>query len=61
MTLQGLGIDHPSLESDIIHLGALGNSIIILNSFKAVNDLLEKRSAIYSSRPSTVMLGELMG
>ncbi|KAF5382852.1 hypothetical protein D9757_007327 [Collybiopsis confluens] len=48
-------------DSDIIHLSALGNSIIILNSKKAVSDLLEKKSAIYSGRPSTVMLGELMG
>lgn len=50
-----------SLESDIIHLSALGNSIIVLNSAGAVNDLLEKRSVIYSSRPESVMLGELMG
>ncbi|KAJ3735303.1 cytochrome P450 [Lentinula guzmanii] len=48
-------------ESDIIHLSALGNSIIVLNSAKTVSDLLEKRSSIYSSRPPTVMLGELMG
>ncbi|KIK66026.1 hypothetical protein GYMLUDRAFT_82433 [Collybiopsis luxurians FD-317 M1] len=48
-------------DSDIIHLSALGNSIIVLNSQKAVSDLLEKRSAIYSGRPGTVMLGELMG
>ncbi|KAE9389986.1 cytochrome P450 [Gymnopus androsaceus JB14] len=48
-------------KSDIIHLSALGNSIIVLNSARAVNDLLEKRSSIYSSRPSSVMLGELMG
>ncbi|KAJ4475102.1 cytochrome P450 [Lentinula lateritia] len=48
-------------ESDIIHLGALGNSIVVLNSIKAVNDLLDIKSSIYSSRPRTVMLGELMG
>ncbi|KAJ4485333.1 cytochrome P450 [Lentinula aciculospora] len=48
-------------ESDIIHLSALGNSIIVLNSAKTASDLLEKRSSIYSSRPPTVMLGELMG
>ncbi|KAE9385840.1 cytochrome P450 [Gymnopus androsaceus JB14] len=48
-------------DSDIIHLSALGNSIVVLNSARAVNDLLEKRSSMYSSRPSTTMLGELMG
>ncbi|KAF9068824.1 cytochrome P450 [Rhodocollybia butyracea] len=48
-------------NSDIIHLSALRNSIIVLNSAQAVSDLLEKRSSLYSSRPPTVMLGELMG
>lgn len=36
--------------SDIIHLSAAGNDIVVLNSFKAVNDLFDKRSSIYSSR-----------
>ncbi|KAJ4482566.1 cytochrome P450 [Lentinula aciculospora] len=48
-------------KSDIIHLSALGTSIVVLNSAKIVSDLLENRSAIYSSRPPAVMLGELMG
>ncbi|KIK54121.1 hypothetical protein GYMLUDRAFT_264755 [Collybiopsis luxurians FD-317 M1] len=47
--------------SDIIHLGALGKSIVILNSATAISDLLEKRSSIYSSRPHSTMLVELMG
>ncbi|KIK59247.1 hypothetical protein GYMLUDRAFT_101982, partial [Collybiopsis luxurians FD-317 M1] len=46
--------------SDIIHISALGNSIVTLNSAKLVNDLLDKRSSIYSSRPHSVV-GELMG
>ncbi|KIK59244.1 hypothetical protein GYMLUDRAFT_1004604 [Collybiopsis luxurians FD-317 M1] len=50
-----------SQHSDIIHLSALGNSIIVLNSAVVVSDLMEKRSSIYSSRPQSVMLGELMG
>ena len=37
-------------DSDIIHVNALGTSMIILNSYKAVTDLLEHRSGIYSSR-----------
>ncbi|KIK59245.1 hypothetical protein GYMLUDRAFT_44616 [Collybiopsis luxurians FD-317 M1] len=48
-------------NSDIVHLSALGNSIIVLNSARVVSDLVEKRSSIYSSRPHSVMLGELMG
>ncbi|KAF8831798.1 hypothetical protein HHX47_DHR1001178 [Lentinula edodes] len=34
-------------------------SIIILNSARSIYDLLERRSALYSDRPSTVMAGEL--
>ncbi|KAJ7244877.1 cytochrome P450 [Mycena rebaudengoi] len=35
----------------IVHAEALGKHIIILNSYKIVSDLLEKRSHIYSDRP----------
>ncbi|KAJ3757779.1 cytochrome P450 [Lentinula raphanica] len=48
-------------KSDIIHLSALGNSIVIVNTAKIANDLLDKRSSIYSSRPSSMMLGKLVG
>ena len=40
----------PCADSDIMHVNALGTSIIILNSYKAANDLLEQRSSAYSSR-----------
>ncbi|KAJ8697465.1 hypothetical protein PTI98_004269 [Pleurotus ostreatus] len=36
--------------SDIIYLNVLGNSIVVLNSYKAVNDLLSVRSSLYSDR-----------
>ncbi|KAJ8079583.1 hypothetical protein PM082_011170 [Marasmius tenuissimus] len=38
------------LATDIIHLDALGLSIVVLDSIKAAQELVEKRSAIYSSR-----------
>ena len=44
---------------DIIYIYAFGNPIIILNSAKAANDLLDKRSAKYSSRPVCLMVQEL--
>ncbi|KAF7979326.1 hypothetical protein HWV62_42735 [Athelia sp. TMB] len=47
-------------NSDIIHLNACGMHILVLNSLESISDLLEKRSAIYSSRPPTQML-HLMG
>ncbi|OCH93084.1 CyP450 monooxygenase [Obba rivulosa] len=35
---------------DVIHMNALGQSIIILSSNKAINDLIEKRAINYSDR-----------
>jgi cytochrome P450 len=37
--------------SDIIHVDVMGSHIVILNSMKSANELLEKRSSIYSDRP----------
>ena len=36
--------------SDIIHVNALGTSMIILNSYEVATDLLDQRSSTYSSR-----------
>jgi hypothetical protein len=40
----------PCTDSDIIHVNALGTSIVILNSYEVAVNLLDKRSSIYSSR-----------
>lgn len=40
----------PYADSDIIHVNALGTSMVILNSYKVATDLLEERSINYSSR-----------
>ncbi|TCD67111.1 hypothetical protein EIP91_000574 [Steccherinum ochraceum] len=47
--------------SDIIQLDALGTSIVVINSVEIAMELLDKRSSLYSDRPSTVMLSELIG
>ena len=44
---------------DIIHMNMLGKHYIILDSFEAVEELLEKRSATYSDRPRMPMVNEL--
>ena len=44
------------LGSDIIYLEGPGLSLIVLNSVKSVTDLLEKRSAIYSSRSALFLV-----
>jgi len=43
---------------DVVHVSALGQHIIILNSSEAANDLLDQRSAIYSDRPYIPMFHE---
>ncbi|KAJ6503785.1 cytochrome P450 [Mycena sanguinolenta] len=48
-------------NTDILHLDLAGTSLIVLTSSKAAEDLLDKRSAIYSDRPRLPMLSELMG
>ncbi|KAJ7777026.1 cytochrome P450 [Mycena metata] len=48
-------------NSDIIHLNVAGTSIVVLSSMEAVKELFERRSSLYSNRPRTPMLTELMG
>ena len=50
-----------SLSGDLVFFHGLGNNILVLNSMKAINDLLEKRGSIYSDRPSFTVVGDLMG
>jgi hypothetical protein len=49
------------IASDIIFVKYMGTNILILNSLESALDLLDKRSAKYSSRPSFVMAKELAG
>ncbi|KAG9080012.1 hypothetical protein FRC06_007183, partial [Ceratobasidium sp. 370] len=46
------------LKSDIISFTVLGQVIVVLNSAEAAEDLLVKRSAIYSDRPELPMLND---
>ena len=45
-------------SGDIIHLNAMGQHIIVLNSYKVALDLIGQR-AIYADRPSFYVLCEL--
>ena len=38
------------IDTDILRLNALGTNIIVLDSLKAVKELLDKRANIYSDR-----------
>lgn len=46
---------------DIVYVNLLGQSILILNSAKAAVELLEKKSTIYSDRPTLLFGGEIIG
>lgn len=47
------------LPGDLIYLENLGKPMLIINSYEIAVELLERRSAIYSSRPHIVMLQDL--
>jgi hypothetical protein len=40
----------PRSGSEVVHVDILGSHIVILNSMKSANELLEKKSSIYSDR-----------
>ncbi|PPQ76416.1 LOW QUALITY PROTEIN: hypothetical protein CVT26_013072 [Gymnopilus dilepis] len=48
-------------NTDILHVNFAGTPLIILDSYEAVNELLDKRSATFSDRPQYTMQSELMG
>jgi cytochrome P450 len=49
------------LPGPLIHISALGQPLIIINDVKIATDLLDKKSALYSDRPTLHMAGELAG
>ena len=51
--------DVDTMIGDVNYLEVLGQPLVVLNSYSACKDLLEKRSHIYSSRPRFVLLSEL--
>ncbi|KAF8259817.1 cytochrome P450 [Lactarius quietus] len=53
--------ESPRADSDIIHLQVFTFHLIVCNSKGVADDLLDKRSSIYSDRPRMPMMVELMG
>ncbi|CDO68203.1 hypothetical protein BN946_scf184938.g55 [Trametes cinnabarina] len=45
-----------ALAGDVVYLKVLGQSVILVGSYEAACELLEKRSANYSDRPQSVMV-----
>ncbi|KAF8302321.1 hypothetical protein DL93DRAFT_2067198, partial [Clavulina sp. PMI_390] len=46
---------------DVIHLTALGQPIVVLNSSQATSDIMGKKGAFVSGRPLVTFLGDLVG
>ena len=43
----------------MVYFNTLGIHVVVLNTFEAARNLLEKKGALYSDRPRFVMLKEL--
>ena len=54
-----LTVHIPLIGSDILYLRLLRTHVVILNSEKAVRELLDKRSKIYSDRWSSRLLQDM--
>ncbi|KAF9451159.1 cytochrome P450 [Macrolepiota fuliginosa MF-IS2] len=49
------------LGSKIMYLEAFGKSVIVINDVQITKELLERRSALYSSRPRITMFHDVVG
>ncbi|KAI0316472.1 cytochrome P450 [Amylostereum chailletii] len=47
-------------SSDIVYVEMMGQTIVVLNTPKAINDLFDKRSSIYSDRPTFYALKHIL-
>ncbi|OOQ83920.1 O-methylsterigmatocystin oxidoreductase [Penicillium brasilianum] len=54
-------VKHKELYGPISSLTVLGQTIVIVNDMKTAVGLLNKRSAVYSSRPKMVFASEMVG
>ncbi|KZT28753.1 cytochrome P450 [Neolentinus lepideus HHB14362 ss-1] len=53
--------DWGELYGDIVYINVLGNPFVFLNSPQAAADMLDKKSVIYSDRPTLTFATELAG
>jgi hypothetical protein len=49
-----------SLPGDLIYLNAAGQPVVIINSPKVGVALLDRRAAIYSDRPRSIVASDIM-
>ncbi|KAI0363937.1 cytochrome P450 [Pilatotrama ljubarskyi] len=53
--------DWAKLYGDVVYAKLFQRPVLVLNSLRAAQDLLEKKSSKYSGRPRLILLSELMG
>ena len=44
-----------------MYVEALGNKLLIVHGAEAANDLMDRRSSLYSDRPHMIMAGDIVG
>ena len=49
-------MESTTVPGDIVYLTVFGQPILLLGSYRAAHELLEKRSANYSDRPQSMMV-----
>ncbi|TFK25367.1 cytochrome P450 [Coprinopsis marcescibilis] len=49
------------LDSDIVYANLCGSGLVVINSFDAATDLLDKRSGIYSDRQAAPLVDDVAG
>ncbi|WQF86947.1 Putative cytochrome P450 [Colletotrichum destructivum] len=54
-------LKHKELYGPISSITTMGQTLVIVNDARLANELLDGRSAKYSSRPTQVMTGEMVG
>ncbi|KAJ8072917.1 hypothetical protein PM082_016476 [Marasmius tenuissimus] len=54
-------VNWSKIHGDVFHFSTFGHHTIVLNSSKAMLDILDKRSSNYSDRPNMPMVLGLMG
>ena len=52
--------DTDTVGGEMMYVSALGQGILVLNSWRVAVDLLEKRSNIYSDRPHNIVMCDYM-
>jgi hypothetical protein len=53
--------NHLSLLGELVYLNVLGKPIVVINSYRMALEMLERKSSIYSDRPTLTMGSELCG